>query len=125
MPQPDSFLTTTEFRKPTNTDQYLQWDSHHTISAKYNVVSILSHRAKAVYSNQQLLQQAEYHLQEVLSKCRYPMWALNRESIKNSLHSLQNNNSNSRNMQRNTSSSSIKKAPIVVPYTKGLSGTQG
>ena len=39
IPQPDGNLTTTSFRKPTHTDQYLQWDSPHVISAKYSVIS--------------------------------------------------------------------------------------
>ena len=39
--QPDGSLTTMVFRKPIYTDQYLQWDSHHAISAKYSVMSTL------------------------------------------------------------------------------------
>ena len=38
------------FRKTTHTDQYLQWDSHHAISAIYSVNSTLFHRAEAAYS---------------------------------------------------------------------------
>ena len=33
MHQPDGSLTATVFRKPTYTDWYLQWDSHHAIFA--------------------------------------------------------------------------------------------
>ena len=51
----DDSLSTKVYRKPTHTDLYLQWDSHHTIAAKYSVVSTLHHRAKAVCSTQQLL----------------------------------------------------------------------
>ena len=29
-----------------HTDQYLQWDSHHNIAAKYSVISTLTHRGK-------------------------------------------------------------------------------
>ena len=39
IPQSDGSLTTTVFRKSTHTDQYLKWDSHHAISAKYSVIS--------------------------------------------------------------------------------------
>ena len=55
-PCPDGSLSTRVYRKPTHTDLYLQWDSHHTIAAKYSVVSTLHHRAKAVSSTQQLLE---------------------------------------------------------------------
>ena len=41
IPQSDGSLMTTVYRKPTHTDQYLQWHSHHAISAKYSVISTL------------------------------------------------------------------------------------
>ena len=36
-------------------DQYLQWDSHHHLSAKYSVISTLTHAVKTVCSNPELL----------------------------------------------------------------------
>ena len=47
-PQEDGTLTTRVYRKPTHTDQYLQWDSHHNLACKYSVINTLTHRAKAV-----------------------------------------------------------------------------
>ena len=49
--QPDDSLLTSVYRKPTHTDLYLQWDSHHHLCAKYSVINTLRHRAKTVYSN--------------------------------------------------------------------------
>ena len=40
IPQPDDSLTTTLFRKPTHTDQYLQSDSYHAISVKYSMIKL-------------------------------------------------------------------------------------
>ena len=34
IPQSDGSLSTAVYKKPTHTGQYLQWDSHHAISAK-------------------------------------------------------------------------------------------
>ena len=45
-PENDGKLSITVYRKPTHMDQYLQWDSHHHLSAKYSVISTLTHRAK-------------------------------------------------------------------------------
>ena len=71
IPQPDRSLITTVFRKPTHTDQYLQWDSHHAISAKYSVISTLFQRAKAVCITSQYLHEEHEHLQKVLTRCKY------------------------------------------------------
>ena len=62
IPQEDGSFQTTIHRKPTYTDMYLQWDSQHPISSKYNVVGTLHHRAKTVCSNSSLLHQEEEHL---------------------------------------------------------------
>ena len=71
-PEEDGSLSTSVFRKPTHTDLYLQWDSHHTISSKYSVAGTLYHRAKTVCSNPQLLQNKEDHLYQAIKKCKYP-----------------------------------------------------
>ena len=76
----DGRLSTTFYRKPTHTDLYLQWDSHHTISSKYSVVGTLHCRAKTIWSSPQLLQQKD-HLYRVLTRCKYPAWAINRVKI--------------------------------------------
>ena len=65
IPQSDGSFSTTVYKKPSHTDLYLQWDSHHTIAAKYSIVKTLHHRAGAVCYNPQLLKKEE-HLQRVL-----------------------------------------------------------
>ena len=47
-PEADGTLFITVYRKPTHTDQYLQQDSHHHLSAKFSVIHTLSHRASTV-----------------------------------------------------------------------------
>ena len=80
-PNEDCSLNTSVYRKPTHTDLYLQWDSHHTIPSKYSVVGTLHHRAKSICSNPHLLPQ-EDHLHRALTKCKYLAWALNKIKIK-------------------------------------------
>ena len=72
-PCEDGSLTTTFFRKPTHTDLYMQWDSHHAISSKYSVIGTLHHRANTICSSTKLLQHQEQHLKRVLAKCKYPV----------------------------------------------------
>ena len=71
-PEADGSLSITVYRKPTHTDQYLQWDSHHHLSAKFSVIQTLSHRASTMCSNPQLLQKEKDHLRKALTKCNYP-----------------------------------------------------
>ena len=77
-PEADGTLSITVYRKPTHTDQYLQWDSHHHLSAKFSVIHTVSHRASTVCSNPELLQQEKDHLRKALTKCKYPKWALDK-----------------------------------------------
>ena len=54
-PEADNSLSIRVYCKPTHTDQYLQWNSHHDISAKYSVIGTLTHRAKSVCTTPGLL----------------------------------------------------------------------
>ena len=40
----DGTLSITVYRKSTHMDQFLQWDSHHHLSAKFSVIHIITHR---------------------------------------------------------------------------------
>ena len=71
-PGRDGSLSTSVYRKPTHTDLYLQWDSHHTLTSKYSVIGTLQHRAQTMCSNPQLLFKEEQHLKSALKKCKYP-----------------------------------------------------
>ena len=62
LPQSDGSLLTSMYRKPTQTDEYLQWNSCHHLSAKFSVINTSKHRAKTVCCNQHLLQEEEDHL---------------------------------------------------------------
>ena len=77
-PQADDSLSITVYHKPTHTDQYLQWDSNHTLSAKCTVIGNLTHRAKTVSTIPELLNEEYEHLREALEKCKYPRWAINK-----------------------------------------------
>ena len=50
LPYKDPSIQTSGYRKTTNTDQYLDWNSNHLISAKKSVHALI-YRAKNVCSN--------------------------------------------------------------------------
>ena len=138
------------YHKPTHTDQYLQWDSHHSLSAKYSVTGTLTHWDKVVCTDPELLQGELNHLRRALVKCNYPTWAINRvqnKVLNNNREDTNNNsvNTNTNNIQAQTTKigdNSISpthnnnnqdnsqtttrhgnKATIgqvVIPYTKGI-----
>ena len=84
----------------------MQWDSNHAISSKYSVIGILLYRANTICSSPELLQQEEQHLKKVLTRCKYPDWAINRVKIKMRTPAQRNKRK--------------KQNYIVVPYYKGL-----
>ena len=77
-PLADNSLSFQVYQKPTHTDQYLQWDNHHSLSSKYSVIGTLTHRAKVVCTNSELLQGELSHLRRALGKCNSPYWATKR-----------------------------------------------
>ena len=119
IPRSDDRLDTTVYRKPTHTDLYLQWDSHHTIAAKYSVVNTLHHWAMTVCSNKQLLKEEEEDLQKVLTDNKYPIWALSRVKMKIKAPSRQEQNKKTNSNTKGTLAN--QKSYTVLPYVKGLS----
>ena len=112
-PQADNSLSITVYCKPTHTDQYLQWDSHHSLSAKYSVIGTLTHRAKTVCTGPKLLQRELQHLRKALVKWKYLHWDINRvqskflnsnweDSSNNNLKDTSNNPSSSMDQQTQT-----------------------
>ena len=71
---PNGSLITSVYRKPTYTEKYFHWDSHHSISAKYGVFNTLTHMPKTVCSDKELLQQEQLHIRMGLRRCNYPNW---------------------------------------------------
>ena len=117
IPQPDGSISTAVYRKPTHTNQYLQWDSHHEISAKYSVISTLFHRAKEVCSTKQQLDDEQDHIKQALSACKYPKWALNRVEKKTR---VQRQSRNKNQGLRSNTNPTKRRTQITVPYIKGL-----
>ena len=54
-PEADNSLSITAYRIPKHTDQYLQWNSHHNLAAKYSVISTLPTGLKLFVLDQSFL----------------------------------------------------------------------
>ena len=97
--EPDNTFSTTVYRKPTHTDQYLHWDSNHHITAKESAYNTLAHRAKIVSSTQDKMDRELQHIKTALQHCQFPSWALNQWQHKfthpNQPNTIITNNNNS------------------------------
>ena len=109
----DESLETKVYRKPTHTNQYLQWDSHHAINNKYSMISTLLHRARNICSNKELLEEEETNIQKTLSACKYPNWVINRMKLK----------VDAQKTRRNRNNKTTCRSHITVPSDEGLSET--
>ena len=118
-PEADDTLSITVYRKPTHTEQYLQWDSHHHLSAKFSVIYTLSHRASIVCSKSELLQQEKDYLKKALTKCKYPKWALDKVEKRLNRSTRQVSDGGTTSAQPATYEDK-NKGHIVIPYTQGL-----
>ena len=122
-PGADGSLSITVYRKPTHTDQYLQWDSHHHLSVKFSVIHTLSHRAKTVCIKPELLQQEKDHLRKALTKCKYPKWALDKVEKrlnKSTSEAIDGANNQGTTVAQAVTSEVKINGHIVIPYTQGL-----
>ena len=131
--QADGFLSITVYCKPTHTDQYLQWGSHHSLSAKYSVIGTLTHRAKTVCTDPELLQKELNTLRNAMGKCNYPSWAINKVQNKvlnnnQGEHGSNQHNTCTKNQQQvdsNQDTSTTNTRPtntigqVVIPYMQG------
>ena len=68
----DGSLDVTVYRKPTHTDRYLDFHSHHPPQVKRGLVKCLFDRARTITTGQNNLRKEEHHLTRVLRQNGYP-----------------------------------------------------
>ena len=70
--EPDGRLTTSVYRNPTHTNQYLAYDSHHPRSVKRVIVKCLYDRVKGLVTKPSVISAEKKHLSSVLVSNGYP-----------------------------------------------------
>ena len=71
------------YRKPTHTDQYLYFNSHHPLEHKLTVVRTLTHRAQSVVTDERDRKEEITHVKKALKNCGYGEWTFLRAQSKN------------------------------------------
>ncbi|KAL3978929.1 G2/M phase-specific E3 ubiquitin-protein ligase [Sarotherodon galilaeus] len=99
------------YRKPTHTDQYLLFDSHHPLEHKLGVIRTLHHRAEHVPSKPEGKKKEHTHVKEALKTCGYPNWAF----IKSAKSHRKEDQTPAREDKKDRCNN------IVIPYVAGVS----
>jgi hypothetical protein len=107
----DGGTKVTIYRKPTHTDQYLGFESHHPLEHKRSVVRTLLHRAKNIVSQDDDKQKEVKHVKAALRANGYKEWVLNIPQRPLPMPSS----------SRQTSGPTIRRRSIGLPYIQGLS----
>ena len=108
----DRSITTKVYRKPTHTDQYLQFESHHPLVHKLGVIRTLNYRADTIISDPEEIRKEKEHVRTALGHCGYPDWA------------FQKSNKPQRDTQAPTergTGNGGRQLRVTVPYVEGLS----
>ena len=74
----DRSLSSRVYRKPTHTDQYLLFTSHHPLVHKLGVIRTLNYRADTITTDPKEIRQEKNHIKRALDRCGYPDWAFHK-----------------------------------------------
>ena len=111
------------YRKPTHTDKYLHYDSHHPIQHKLSVLNTLLDRAEKIPSTTKGKRRERKHVFKVLRDNGYPSKFLKSHDNKRKLHHLVNTNANSRTTDANNRANPADYTAsnfVILPYIKGV-----
>ena len=107
-------ITTDIYRKPTHTDHYLQWTSHHPVQQKIGIVRTLMHRADTLITDDRRKEGEKEKIRTALRHCGYPDWALKEgEQQGKKKHKDKDGKKKSDNEK--------PRGYAVLPYMKGIS----
>ncbi|XP_072042909.1 uncharacterized protein [Amphiura filiformis] len=107
-------LTTVVYRKPTHTDHYLQFGSHHPLVHKLGVIRTLHYRAETIISEEINIPHEKDHIDGALRKCGYPDWAF--EQAKRKIDAKKAPVTPNEDSEQAT-----RKTLITIPYCAGVS----
>ena len=103
------------YRKPTHTDQYLNYNSHHPLHQKLGVIRTLFDRKDKIVTEQEDKKEEEKKVQEALQTCGYPSWTF--EKVKNQMQSVKPKKDRAKDKKDDNNRS---KGMVVLPYVKGV-----
>ena len=109
----DGSIKFTVYRKPTHTNQYLSFSSHHHISHKISVIRTLVDRAETVVTKPVDKSKEFENIKAALGNCGYPKWI-----VEDTRRRMEEKKNKPRGQAKNKEKS---KGHIIIPYIHGLS----
>ena len=101
------------YRKPTHTNQYLNYESHHPLHHKLGVIRTLYNRKNNIVMEEADKREEEKKVQKALETCSYPKWTF--EKVKNQMKQTKSKKATKNKDERNKC-----KAMVVLPYVNGV-----
>ena len=108
----DKSISTRVYRKPTHTDQYLPFDSHHPLIHKLSVIRTLNYRAETIVSDPVEITKEKEHIKSALRHCGYPDWAF---------HKANKPQRDTQPTQPRSHQGDHPPRRVTIPYIEGLS----
>ncbi|XP_053406480.1 uncharacterized protein LOC128559257 [Mercenaria mercenaria] len=105
----DGSTRVTVYRKPTHTDQYLNFNSNHHLEHKRSVVRTLLHRANTLVTNESDKKKEIEHVKTALRANGYPEWIFQLPNKKSQQDKTQN------------SATKERRVNVGMPYIRGTS----
>ena len=101
------------YRKPTHTDQYLSYHSHHPLHQKLGVIRTLFDRKDNIVTDDQDRAVEEQKVEDALKICGYPGWTF--EKVKGQMHAVK-----PKKDVKKKENKGQNRGMVVVPYVKGV-----
>jgi len=98
------------YRKPTHTDQYLNFSSHHSIVHKLSVVRTLMERSQCLVSDAVDRERENVHIEDTLHICGYPKWTF--DKVRNQME---------QKSQKKQKKQDQSRSSVVIPYVERTS----
>ncbi|XP_068671745.1 uncharacterized protein [Montipora foliosa] len=111
----DGSLSTSVYRKPTHTDHYLQFSSHHPLIHKLGMIRTLEQRANTLISHPEEVEKEKEHIRKALNLCGYPSWAFQKAT------SPSQRDHQRQGQEQRTGPRGFRNIRITIPYVTGVS----
>ena len=102
------------YRKPTHTDQYLNFNFHHPVVHKLSGVRTLLERSKSLVTDSEDKEKEDTHVEEILRTCGYAEWSFRKVKRQNDLKTVQKKKAKQHHP-------SVKRPLVVIPYVELIS----